>query len=107
MRAAPRDRWIPGVLALGSLVLAVCQRPGTLVTETKINLHTDPGAFLGAVTSNWSSTADLGHVWAGQYGGYVWPMAPWFAAGHALGLPMWLVDRLWLGVVLALAAWGV
>jgi arabinofuranan 3-O-arabinosyltransferase len=102
-----REKSIPALLALGSLVLAVCQRPGTLVTETKVNLHTDPGAFLAAVTSNWSSTADLGHVWAGQYGGYVWPMAPWFAFGHALGLPMWLVDRLWLGVLLALAAWGV
>src|SRR4051812_30047796 len=34
-------------------------------------------------------------------------MAPWFAAGDALGLPTWLVHRVWLGLVLALAAWGV
>ena len=34
-------------------------------------------------------------------------MAPWFAAGDALGLPVWLVHRLWLGTLLALAALGV
>ena len=57
--------------------------------------------------SAWSPTADLGHVWAGQYGGYLFPMAPWFTAGDALGLPVWVVHRLWLGTLLAFAAWGV
>src|SRR4051794_19041771 len=83
------------------------QRPGTLVADTKIDLYTDPGRFLGDVASAWTPTADLGHVFAGQYGGYLFPMAPWFAAGDALGLPAWIVHRLWLGLVLALAAWGV
>ena len=34
-------------------------------------------------------------------------MGPFFALGDALGLPAWLVQRLWLGPLLALAAWGV
>jgi hypothetical protein len=34
-------------------------------------------------------------------------MAPWFALGDLAGLPVWLVHRLWLGTILALAAWGV
>src|SRR4051812_24888643 len=33
-------------------------------------------------------------------------MGPFFALGHALGAAPWLVQRLWLGLVLALAAWG-
>ena len=33
-------------------------------------------------------------------------MGPFFALGHALGLGPWLVQRLWLGLILALAAWG-
>ena len=33
-------------------------------------------------------------------------MGPFFALGHALGLGPWLVQRLWLGLLLALAAWG-
>ena len=45
----------------------------------------------------WSPTSDLGHVFGAQYSGYALPMAPWFALGDALGLPVWLVHRLWLG----------
>src|SRR5207244_1075583 len=63
--------------------------------------------FLGHLASAWSSSADLGHVWAGQYSGYLFPMAPWFALGHALGIPEWIVHRAWLGTLLFLAAWGV
>ena len=84
-----------------------CSGPGQVVADTKVNLYVDPGAFLSQVLSAWTPTTDLGHVWAGQYAGYAWPMAPWFAAGDALGLPVWLVHRLWLGTLLALAALGV
>ena len=58
------------------------------------------------MASAWSSTGDLGHVQGGQYGGYLFPMGPFFALGHPLGLAPWLVQRLWLGLILALAAWG-
>ncbi|MBI5103621.1 MAG: DUF3367 domain-containing protein [Solirubrobacterales bacterium] len=101
------SRAIPLVLAALSYALALVQRPGQVVADTKVHLYLDPGRFLGDVASLWSPTTDLGHVWAGQYGGYVWPMAPWFWLGDALGLPDWLVQRLWLGTILALAAWGV
>ena len=82
------------------------QRPGLASSDTKIDLHVDPAGFLGDVASAWSSTGDLGHVQGGQYGGYLFPMGPFFALGHALGLGPWLVQRLWLGLILALAAWG-
>src|SRR4051794_18249104 len=34
-------------------------------------------------------------------------MGPFFALFHGLGLSPWLVQRLWLGTLLALGAWGV
>jgi hypothetical protein len=34
-------------------------------------------------------------------------MGPFFTLGHAIGLSPWLVQRLWLGTILALGAWGV
>ena len=89
-----------------AFVLALAQRPGLASSDTKIDLHVDPAGFLGDVASAWSSTGDLGHVQGGQYGGYLFPMGPFFALGHALGLGPWLVQRLWLGLLLALAAWG-
>ena len=60
--------------------------PGCASSDTKIDLHVDPVGFLGDVASAWSSTGDLGHVQGGQYGGYLFPMGPFFALGHALGL---------------------
>ncbi|MCW2985759.1 MAG: hypothetical protein JWR63_3329, partial [Conexibacter sp.] len=97
------------VLALAALsyALALIQRPGAVVADTKVHLYLDPGRFLRDVLSLWSSSPDLGHVWASQYGGYAWPMAPWFALGDLIGAPTWIVHRLWLGTILALASWGV
>jgi hypothetical protein len=100
-------RTIPLALAALSYVLALVQRPGHVVADTKVHLYLDPARFLRDVVSLWTGAPDLGHVWAGQYGGYAWPMAPWFALGDWVGLPTWLVQRLWLGTILALAAWGV
>jgi hypothetical protein len=101
-----RDTLIP--LALGALafVVAFAQRPGLEVAETKVDLHVAPASFLRDVLSAWTPSGSLGHVFAGQYGGYLWPMGPFFALGHALGLPDWVVGRLWIGAALALSAWG-
>src|SRR5215210_1653033 len=106
VRTPPRDRLVaPGLAAL-AFALALFQRPGVATSETKIGLHVDPLGFLAGVASPWSPTEDLGHVQGGQYGGYLFPMGPFFAAGRLLGLPEWLTQRLWLGLLLALAAWG-
>ena len=104
-RRAPHAA-IPLGLALACFVIAFLQRPGLSTSDTKINLHVDPLAFLGQIASVWSRTGGLGHVQGGQYSGYLWPMGPFFALGQLLGLSGWLTERLWLGTLLALSAWG-
>jgi arabinofuranan 3-O-arabinosyltransferase len=98
---------VPLGLGLMAFALAFAQRPGQDTADTKINLHVDPLRFLSDLASVWSPTEGLGHVQGGQYSGYLWPMDPFFAAGHLIGLPDWVTERLWLGALLALAAWGV
>ena len=85
-RATRRDRALAAALAALAFVLALLQRPGQASSDTKIDLHVDPAGFLGDVASAWSSTGDLGHVQGGQYGGYLFPMGPFFALAHALGV---------------------
>jgi arabinofuranan 3-O-arabinosyltransferase len=87
--------------------LALWQRPGTAVTDTKIDLHVDPAHFLGDVGSVWTPTGDLGEVHSSQYAGYLWPVGPLYALLHGLGLSAWLAQRVWLGLLFALSAWGV
>lgn len=102
-----RHRSVTLGLTLLAYVVAILQRPGELIAETKVDLYLDPSRFLSNVLSVWSPTVDLGHVFGAQYSGYAWPMAPWMVAGDALGLPVWLTHRLWIGTLLAVAAVGV
>src|SRR4051794_35571647 len=101
-----RTRAVPLALAVLAFLLALLQRPGWSSSDTKIDLHTDPIRFLGEITSLWTPSSGLGGVESAQYAGYLFPMGPFFALGHALGVSDWLVDRLWLGLLLAVGAWG-
>ena len=80
MRLLRRESSIPLGLSILAVVASVLQRPGLRVAETKVDLHVSPGSFLHDVVSAWTPQTSLGHVFAGQYGGYLWPMGPWFAA---------------------------
>ncbi len=109
--AGGRGAWpwraLPALLAALAYALAFAQRPGELVADTKIDLHTDPLRFLADAAAAWAPSGGLGQVQAGQYAGYLWPMGPFYALGDLVGLAPWVVHRLWLGTLLALAAWGV
>ena len=94
-----------GFVAL-SFALAFWQRPGWATTDTKIDLHVDPVHFLSFVASVWTQTTDLGEVHSSQYTGYLWPMGPFYALMHSIGLSAWVAQRVWLGCMFALAAWG-
>src|SRR5829696_4290993 len=111
LRSAMRRPTRDGAMALGfillSFALAFLQRPGWATSDTKIDLHVDPVAFLGQVASVWTNTIDLGAVHGAQYSGYLWPMGPVFALLHSIGLAPWVAHRIWLGLIFALSAWGV
>ena len=94
------------LLAVIGLTLALVQRPGEVVFDSRIELSADIGRFLDRVAEVWSPTVDLGHVQSGQFVGYLFPMGPWFAAWNATGLPLWIGQRIWLGLLLAGAACG-
>lgn len=104
----PRSaRLIGPVLAALAFIVAFAQHPGRALSDTRIELSADPGLFLTRVPELWSSTTDLGHVQAGQFVGYLFPMGPYFAAMDAIGVPIWIAQRVWLGALLAIAALGV
>ena len=89
-----------------AFALAFWQHPGWATADTKIDLHVDPVRFLSQVASVWTSTTDLGEVHSAQYSGYLWPMGPFFAALHSIGLGAWVVQRIWLGLMYAFSVWG-
>ena len=98
---------MPGALAVAAFALAFAQQPGRTAVDSRIELSADVALFLDRIKDVWSSTLDLGHVQSGQFVGYLFPMGPWYWAWDLTGLPTWIGQRLWLGALLAFAAWGV
>src|SRR5215218_6080077 len=101
MRRPTRDGAMAAGFIVASFALAFAQRPGRATSDTKIDLHVDPSAFLGQVASVWTHSIDLGAVHGAQYGGYLWPMGPVFALLHGIGLGAWVSQRIWLGLIFA------
>ena len=95
-----------GAIVVLAYVLAFVQRPGRVFLDTRIELTVDPVRFLHSVMSTWSSTGDLGHFQSGQFVGYLFPMAPWYAFAHTIGLGTWVAERIWMGSLLAGAGLG-
>ncbi len=113
-RGGSLARWIrerrlgvPLTVAGVAFLLSFWQRPAQAWSDTRIELLTEPGLFLSRAASLWTPTIDLGHIQSSQFVGYLFPMGPFFALGHAIGIPMWIVQRLWIGALLAIAGWGI
>ena len=100
-------KWAERLLILAATTMTFLQRPGLMFTDSRSDLTADPILFLSRVVDVWSETYDLGHVQSGQFVGYLFPMAPFYAGGAAAGIPMWIVQRVWLALILVGGAIGV
>ncbi len=95
-------------LVVSSLVIFVAflaQQPGRLIADTKLDLVINPVGFLARALHAWEAHGYLGQL-QNQAVGYFLPVGPFFALGHVSGMPMWIVQRLWMSVVLIVALWG-
>jgi hypothetical protein len=94
------------VLAAVAYVPLLLTRPGRVVADTKSYLYLDPGRLLERAPSMWDPNIGLGTV-THQNIGYLFPMGPYYWVMHAVGVPAWVAQRLWLGTILLFAALGV
>ncbi|WP_276520781.1 alpha-(1-_3)-arabinofuranosyltransferase domain-containing protein [Tomitella gaofuii] len=88
------------------MVAALCQSPGRIVADTKLDLTANPLGFLARAAHQWSSIAPLGQVQNQAYG-YFFPHGAFFALGDLAHIPPWVTQRLWWGLLLAVGFWGV
>ena len=105
---ATLTRWRLRRTACSLLLVALTfvQTPGMQAADTKLDLVVDPGGMLSRAWSMWDPLGAFGQVGNQAYG-YFWPMGPFFLAGDALQVPTWVVQRLWMALVLVVAFEGV
>ncbi|MDX2696669.1 alpha-(1-_3)-arabinofuranosyltransferase domain-containing protein [Streptomyces ipomoeae] len=103
--AGPRSRrWLLGFWAV-VFVLLVAVQPGRQTFDTKLGVTTDPWQFLADLGQLWHDRGGFGGI-QDQYVGYAWPMLPYYGLTDAVGLPVWLAERLWLSLIVSVAFWG-
>jgi arabinofuranan 3-O-arabinosyltransferase len=97
-------RWL---LLVGAVALALtfAQAPGEISPDTKLDLTANPLRFLARATNLWNSELPFGQAQNQAYG-YLFPHGTFFLAGHLLGVPGWITQRLWWALLLAVGFWG-
>ena len=112
-KMSERQRWPRGSVSVQTVLLAIVAfvpllltRRGVSTPDTKTYLYLNPSRFLSQVASMWDPSVGAGTV-THQYIGYLFPMGPFFWSLHALSVPLWVAQRLWLGVILFAAGTGV
>jgi len=93
------------VLAVLAYVPLFTSKPGMVAADTKAYLYLDPGRLTQSAASMWDPSVGMGTV-THQNIGYLFPMGPFFWTVHALGIPMWIGQRIWMGSLLFAAGTG-
>jgi arabinofuranan 3-O-arabinosyltransferase len=104
-RRAIRDRYLFLIVFLVALTVLYGTDSGRLFFDTKLGVDIDAREFLLRLWSLWNPQEWLGSL-QDQYIGYAIPMAPFFLIGQLLHIPLWLVERLWLSLLLAVGYTG-
>jgi len=97
-------RW-SALVGLGAFVILLANDPGRMFFDTKLSVDLDPGGYFASL---WHLMDPLNTFGAlnNQAIGYAVPMAPFYLAGHLAHAPVWLIERLWLSLIIAVGFGG-
>jgi arabinofuranan 3-O-arabinosyltransferase len=101
---SPVLRWC-GLVWLGAFLVLLANDPGRMFFDTKLSV--DLNAY-GYYASLWHLMDPLNTFGAlnNQSIGYAVPMAPFYLAGQLAHVPVWLIERLWLSLIIAVGFGG-
>jgi arabinofuranan 3-O-arabinosyltransferase len=90
------------VLVLATLLV---QDPERMTFDTKLGVNIDPVGFYERLWHLWNPLEYLGSL-QDQYIGYAFPMGLYYLTAHLLHVPVWVAERLWMSLLIAVGFWG-
>ena len=101
---SPVLRW-SALVGLGAFLILLANDPGRMFFDTKLSVDLNPWAYYASL---WHLMDPLNTFGAlnNQAVGYAVPMAPFYLAGQLAHLPVWLTERLWLALIIAVGFGG-
>jgi len=103
--AGARTWRLTAAVFLVALVVLILNARGQIFFDTKLGVDLDPAGFYARLWHLWNPDEWFGTL-QDQYIGYAFPMAPFYLAGQLLKVPVWLTERLWLSLLIAVGFAG-
>ena len=100
----PVLRWA-GLVWLGAFLVLLANDPGRMFFETKLSVDLDPAGFYASLWHLMDPRNTFGAL-NNQAIGYAMPMGPFYLAGQLAHVPVWLTERLWLSLIIAVGFAG-
>jgi arabinofuranan 3-O-arabinosyltransferase len=97
-------RWFLLIWLLALIILAA-NDPGRMFFDTKLGVDINAAGFYARLWHLWDPLAWLGTL-QNQYIGYAFPMAPFYLVGQLLHVPNWIIERIWLSLLIAVGYSG-
>ncbi|HEY2521090.1 MAG TPA: alpha-(1-_3)-arabinofuranosyltransferase family protein [Streptosporangiaceae bacterium] len=97
-------RWLLLVWGL-ALIALLLTHPGRMTFDTKLGVDIDPVGFYQRLWHLWNPLEWQGSL-QDQYIGYAFPMGLYYLAAHVIHLPVWVAERLWMSILIAVGFWG-
>ncbi len=93
-------------LALLAFIPILGTQVGKIAADTKSYLYVNPSQTMSQAANMWDPWIGMGTV-THQFIGYLFPMGPYYWVALHAGIPMWLAQRIWLGLIFYGAGSGV
>jgi arabinofuranan 3-O-arabinosyltransferase len=97
-------RWLLLVWGL-ALIALLLTHPGRMTFDTKLGVDIDPVGFYQRLWHLWNPLEWQGSL-QDQYIGYAFPMGLYYLVAHVLHIPVWVTERLWMSILIAVGFWG-
>ena len=100
----PVLRWSV-LVGLGAFLILLANDPGRMFFDTKLSVDLNPWGYYASLWHLMNPLNTFGAL-NNQAVGYAVPMAPFYLAGQLAHVPVWLTERLWLALIIAVGFGG-